>query len=179
VNFMKKKLFFPALLLTCIFGVTGCGKDETLETYKEDMNAFYEAVQEKSDAIDMIDTSSETAVDELLGFLDDINQEFTALGEMTVPEQFASIEPLADDAASYMAEANRLYHEAYMDGFYDENTGEAAKQNYERAMKRISYIADIFRGEVPDDANVTVITEEEDAGMPENNAIEADPDAGE
>ncbi|MBO5291672.1 MAG: hypothetical protein J6B10_00600 [Lachnospiraceae bacterium] len=159
---MKRKTTLCTLLLMLTLSMTGCGKDEQLETYKEDMTAFYEVIQEKSDAIDMIDTTSETAVDELLGYLDDINTEFTALGEMKVPKQFASIESLADDAASYMNEANRLYHEAYANGSYDDSVGEAARQNYERAMKRISYIADIFHGEIPDDANVTVITEGED-----------------
>lgn len=159
---MKKKSILSALLLSLALSVSGCGKDAELDAYKENMNGFYEALLEKSDAIDMIDPASDTAVDDLLSLLDDINTEFTNLGEMSVPKQFESIEPLADDAASYMDEANKLYHEAYADGGYDSNIGDAAKENYERAMKRISYIADIFRGEVPDDENVTVITETSD-----------------
>lgn len=157
---MKQKLTLSALLLALALGSSACGKDAGLEAYKDNMNQFYEALAEKSDAIDMLDPTSETAVEDLLALLDDIKAEFTALGEMSVPKQFSSIESLADDAASYMDEANRLYHDAYADGGYDSSIGDAAKENYDRAMKRISYIADIFHGEVPDDENVTVITEE-------------------
>lgn len=171
---VKMKLTLCALLLSAAFSLNGCGKDAALEAYKENMNAFYETIQEKSDAIDMIDTSSETAVDELLSLLDEINVAFTELGEMEVPKQFSSIESLADDAASYMTEANELYHEAYADGSYNDIKGDAAKENYDRAMKRVSYIADIFHGEIPDDANVTVITEDENGFSTEGTT---EPDA--
>ncbi len=164
---MKKRLMLGTLLLFASVTFTACGKDAALDTYKDDMTSFYETVHEKSDAIDMLDPTSDTAVSDLLSLLDEINTAFTQLGEMEVPKQFSSTESLADDAAIYMNEANELYHEAYANDSYDENTGEAAKENYERAMERISYIADIFHGEIPDGDNITVITEDENGEVTE------------
>lgn len=162
---MNRKRWLSLFLLLLPLSVGGCGRDEALDAYKEEMNRFYEAVQENSDAIGAIDTTSDTAIEELLGYLDKMESEFTALGDLEVPKQFSAIEPLADDAASYMQEANQLYHEAFAEGYYDDVSGEAARQNYERAMKRVSYIADIFQGDVPDDENVTVIVEDEDGSV--------------
>lgn len=160
---MRKRFLLPVLLMMTLALIqTGCGKDKKLETFKEDMNNFSAAVLEKGGQIDSIDVNSEDAVNEFLSLLDEINAEFTSLGNLEVPKQFENVEDLADDAASYMNEAVTLYHEAFESDVYDEDVELAARENYTRAMKRVSYIADILRGEIPEDANITIITEPDD-----------------
>lgn len=158
---MRKRLLFTVLLIVLALLPTGCGKDQKLEAFKEELTAFSASVLEKSERIDNIDVNNSVeAVNEFLSLLDEINAEFTNLGNLEVPKQFENVEELADDAASYMNEATELYHKAFEADLFDEDVLEAANENYTRAKKRVSYIADILRGEIPDDANITIITEE-------------------
>ncbi len=59
-------------------------------------------------------------------------------------------------ASSYMTEAAALYHEAYADGGYSENTAATAQENYDRAVMRMNVISEVLQGETPTDAAVTV-----------------------
>jgi len=107
-----------------------------------------------------IDPNSEDSVSELLDCLDELNVQFTILADIDVPKDFASIESLADEAGSYMTEAVSLYHEVFEASEYDEATADVAKQNYDRAMMRLSYISTLLQGELPEGDNI-IITEEE------------------
>lgn len=148
-------IFVISLLLS------GCGKDQALEDYRDAMHTFYDDMVSKTDAIDLIDTASDTAVSEFLSGLDDLDALFLTLAEMEVPKEFSGIEELADEASENMSQAVALYHNAYEGGEFDPYTAEAALAYYERAMKRVEYIGDILSGKIPEDANVTIITEEE------------------
>lgn len=155
---MKKKLFFLSLLL-CLM-MTGCGKDPELEKYNEDMTAFIQNISSISTQMEEIDTESDTAVNDLLACLDELQSEFLILAKMEVPKEFASIESLADEASEYMTEAVTLYHNVFQEEEYTEETAKAAKENYDRAMKRLTYISSLLQGELPEGDDI-IITEEE------------------
>lgn len=154
---MKKKYFLLfTVLLLCL---TGCKKNKDLEEYRENMESFTENISDITSRMDAIDTGSETAVSELLGCLDELQVQFVLLGEMNVPKEFASVESLADEANEYMTEAVLLYHDVFESEEYSSETASAAKESYDRSMKRISYISSLLKGEIPDGDDI-IITEE-------------------
>lgn len=156
---MKIKVLLFTALMTA-FCLSGCGKDAELEEYKANMTTFTENVTDIKLRMDEIDTSSEDAVSELLDCLDELQIQFEDLAEMEVPQKFASVESLADEASSYMTEAVTLYHDVFEAAEYDEATADVAVQNYDRAMTRLSYISTLLQGELPEGENI-IITEEE------------------
>ncbi len=157
---MKRYLLFTLFLSIILLTLSGCGKEnQALNTYKEEMTSFCNDIQEQNDVINAIDPDSESATDDLLAALDTLNEKFTYLAEMEVPEQFSSIESLADEAGSYMSDAVTMYHEAFEAEEFDTAMLEAANENYERAIKRVQYIGDILMGNIPDGEDVTVTDE--------------------
>ena len=133
---------------------TGCGEKEELTVYEENMKNFYAEISEIENAIAEIDESSENAVNTLLINMEEMAACFQPLANMDVPEEFISIEELADDASAYMDEAVRLYSEAYEEDYVSDALVQAATENYESAMKRINYIAALLQGEIPEGATV-------------------------
>ena len=155
---MRKKILFLAVML-CLC-MTGCGKDQKLEEYNENISAFTLNIADISSRMEEIDTTSDTAASEVLTCLDELQEQFIILSEMEVPKEFASIESLADEASEYMTEAVTLYHQFFESEEYSEETASIAHENYNRAMKRLSYISSLLQGELPEDDNI-IITEEE------------------
>ncbi len=158
---MNKKYFVFLLIMANLFLLSGCGKDQSLETYKENMTVFCNNIITQNEIINSIDPASETATEDLLLSLDTIELEFTTLADMEVPKQFSAVESLADEAGSYMSEAVSLYHEAFEADSYDETKSQLAAQSYQRAIKRVQYIGDILMGNLPDDENVEITYEDE------------------
>ena len=158
-------LIRPVRKAVCLAGclslllLTGCGKDQELEQFYSEMESFTERAAQDFQTLSGIDPSSETAVDELFSAMDSLAETFSLLAEISVPEEFASIEEIADEASSYMTEAAALYREAYADGGYSENTAATAQENYDRAVMRMNIISEVLQGETPTDASVTVTTE--------------------
>ena len=110
--------------------------------------------------MDNIDATSDTAIDELLSCLDNMNEQFLFLAAIEVPSKFSNIESLADVASTYMGESVSLYHEYYESTDYDDSVRQAANENYIRAMKRKDYISILLQGNIPDDTEV-MVTEED------------------
>ncbi len=157
---MKKTLLTIALFLSLM--LAGCGKGtKELDAYYENMNAFTDSISTIKANMESIDTGSENALNEILGYLDQLQEQFKILADMEVPKEFSANEQLADDAYSYMQEANRLYHEFYDDPESDYAVFEAASENYSRAMKRVGYISSILKGEQPEGEGVDVTVEED------------------
>lgn len=155
---MRKKI--PALIAgICLILLTGCGGNQALDTFHDDMDTFYDSLSAAVNVLENIDPDSDTAVDDMLSQLDNMSSLFDTLAAMETPEPFENIEEIADEAAEYMSEASTLYHEAYADGNYDVYIAEAAAENYSRAMKRINYIAVLLQGRYPDDENVIIVPE--------------------
>lgn len=158
---MKKKLLLLFTVLAVALSATGCGEDPALTKFRKNMDAFCQNISEIDTGINNIDASSENARNELLTYLDQLDQAFQVLGEMSVPEEFSYIEDLADEASSYMTTAVQYYHDAYSNNSYNEYTAEYARANYERACKRMTIIIKLLHGEDISDADVT-FSEEND-----------------
>ncbi len=153
---MKKRFLLLFAVLVIAISATGCGEGPKLAKFRNDMDSFCQDISEIDTNINNIDASSESARDELLGYLDQLDQSFKVLADMSVPEEFSYIEELADEASSYMTTAVASYHEAYSNNSYNEYTAEYARENYERACKRVTVMIKLLHGENISDADVTV-----------------------
>lgn len=151
LRFSFKYIFRSFLLCFVILSLTGCGKkDAKIETYKANMNQFFENIKIFDSSINAIDPNSETATTELLSLLDSMNTSFSQMASLEVPESFPGVEDLATQASEYMSEAVSFYHQAY-DGEYDATLEDVARQNYERANIRLQYIVSILHGDIPEE----------------------------
>lgn len=155
-----KKSFCLGLILVSIFMAIGCGKkNEKLEAYKAEMSEFYDKLAELGNSIDSIDSESEGAKEELLGYLDEMNEIYQKMGQCEVPDEFSGVADITVEAAEYMQKANECYHLAY-DGGFDEENEQLASQYYERANNRAVVILQVLHGEVPSGEGVSVTTED-------------------
>lgn len=159
---MKNSIRLIAAISICALTVSlmGCGNNEELDKYYDEMSTFSTNVSGIKQSMDELDTTDPNSVTELLGYLDAMETEFEVLSNMNVPKQFSGNETLADEAYEYMTQAVALFHEYYDDSESDYSTFETASENYSRAMKRIEYISTLLKGEVPEGDGVNV--EEQD-----------------
>lgn len=141
-------------MIFCMTFFMGCGEKEELTVFKNNMSEFYEEVSSIESNIASIDESTEDAVSTLLIYMEQMSLQFQHLAEMEVPQEFISVEALADDAFDYMKEAIRLYEEAYEEDYISDPLIQAAAENYISAMKRINYIAVLLQGEIPEGATI-------------------------
>lgn len=153
MEMFKRYIWVGCLCLGMLF-FTGCGEREELTVFKENMNSFYEEVSAIESNIQNVDENSEDAVTTLLINMEQMAVQFQQLSELEVPTEFISVEDLADDAYEYMAEAVRLYEEAYEEDYVSDPLIQAASENYSSAMRRINYIALLLQGEIPEGATV-------------------------
>lgn len=152
---------YKTMLICLLFAflLTACGENEELTAYQEDMNTFFERAVEYNDKMNAIDRESDTAVIELLGYLDAFAEDIQWMAELAVPEQFSAVESLADEADENMKEAVALFHAAYDGESYDEASEQAALEYYNRTNIRIQYIITILHGEIPEGEGVTYTQE--------------------
>lgn len=153
---MKNRLLLLLQLLVLLCLSAGCGKDPKLTKFQNDIDSFCNEVAQIDANINNIDAQSETAKDELLTYLDQLDQAFKVFAEISAPEEYAYVEGLADEASSYMTTAVQSYHEAFGNGSYNEYTAEYAKENYERAYKRVTVVLQLLHGEDITDADVSI-----------------------
>lgn len=151
---MLKKQALLIFIMTCMLAFTGCGEREELTVFNEQINDFYTEISALETEIASMDAETEDAVAVLLTHLQEMGTKFQQLAEAEVPVEFISVEDLAEDAASYMQEAVRLYEAAYEEESVNDALIQAAAENYEYAMKRVNYIAIILQGEIPEGATV-------------------------
>ena len=151
---MLKRCACVAVLIINMMLLAGCGENEELTVFEENMKNFYTEVSNIENAIAEIDASSENAVETLVINMEEMAACFQSLAQMEVPMEFISVEELAEDASAYMDEAVRLYSEAYEEDYVSDSLIQAATENYESAMKRVKYIAILLQGEIPEGATV-------------------------
>lgn len=153
-----------SVLLTALL-LTGCGSEaaDELGTYQASMDTFCENISYLNDQINALDGTGESDVETLLGHLDTLDEQFAQMAELTVPDKFATIDNLADEASENMSMAVSYYHEAYDSGTYNPTYGDAAYEYYTRANVRLGYILQILHGEEILDDNVRYISDEEDS----------------
>lgn len=153
---MKNKI---ALLLTAIVFIltfTGCSEDPIASKFETDINSFCADLADIDKKMNEIDPLDEDAPDQLLMYLDQLDQKFKVFAAMSFPEEYSYLEPLADDASTYMTTAVTSFHEAYSNNSFNEYTEEYAYKNYERACKRITVIVKLLNGEDISDEGVNV-----------------------
>ncbi len=146
----------------CFFGtaLTGCGKkaDPALDEYKENMTVFYDKLSGYDREINAIDPDSESAKNDLLDILDNMNDSYKDMAALTVPEEFSGIAEISVEAAEYMDKANEFYHMAY-DNEFDEDSEMLASQYYQRANDRVLIMLQVLHGEVPEGEGISVETQ--------------------
>lgn len=157
---MKTKHFLALLVLSASLLFTACGKttDPAKVKFENDINTFCDNVAEIDAGINSIDSSSEDAPDILLDYLDQLDQQFKLLAELSVPDDYSYMEQLADEASEYMSTAVSSYHEAYANHSFNEYTAEYAKENYDRACKRVTVILELLQGKEITDSDVVIET---------------------
>ena len=158
---MKTKKYLLLTTILSAFFLTGCGEDKELAIFRESFEDFCTDVAEIDSSINNINANSEEAPVELLDLLDQLEIEFQELAALDVPEEFAYMEDLADEASENMGLAVENYHTAFGSETHDPYAANIASQYYERAYKRIQYMITFMHGEVPDDENVSVSIVEE------------------
>lgn len=159
-TFLKnKRIAAVCAALLSAFLLTACTEDSELSAFRTEIDDFCTSISEMDTAINNIDATSEDAVEELLGYLDDLDAEFKDFAALDFPEEFDYLESVADEASEYMSEAAESYRSAYAGDGYSEATADYAKENLSRAYKRVQIIITFLHGEQPEDVQIT--TDEE------------------
>lgn len=157
---MKKRLLIFLATFFSVVLLTACGEDPELTQFRKNIEDFCAKLSEIHVAINSIDATKDTAVDELLDNLDELDLLFQAFAKLDFPEEFDNLEPIADESSQYMTTAVENFHLAYSNDSYNEYTAEYAQQNYARAYKRVQIILSFLHGETPEDVNPSVEEEE-------------------
>lgn len=151
---MKNKLIASILIISLVFGITGCSlgtSGNKLNQYKEDMTSFFESVSDINDKMNSIDTENEGYKTELLIYLDQLNILFEEMAGYDVPSNFVGVKELSEDASKNMSLAVNLYHSAYGEDFYNEDQAKEAYIYYVKASHEIQYILRVLHGEQYED----------------------------
>lgn len=161
---MRKQAFILFLSVSlAIFTLTGCGKSaatDELSSYQASMTTFCDNISYINDQINSLDGTGESDVETLLKNLDTLDDQFLQMAELPVPDEFAAIENLADEASENMTMAVSYYHEAYDSDSFNSNYADAAYEYYTRANTRLGYILQVLHGEEITDENVKFITDD-------------------
>ncbi len=147
------------VILLIVLLLTACGEDPEIAQFRKSIDDFCTKISEIDSGINGIDAQSENAAAELLSYLDDLDIVFRAFARLDFPDEFDYLEKLADESSQYMTEAVKSYHEAYGNNYYNESTGEYARQYYSRAYKRVQIIISFLHGDTPNDVDFSMETE--------------------
>lgn len=154
-----------AAAVLCLSGCSETNTEKELADFSSSISAFTTVIKNVNEQINEIDTSSEDASEQLLEILDELDTEFQELAGLAVPEQYKSIESLADEASTNMTNAVSYYHSAYEAEDFNEQDAEIAYEYYTRAMTRVQYIGYILVGEIPEGENITIHEETIENGL--------------
>ncbi len=141
----KKRLLF-CIFLICILAVTGCTSEQEYNEYLQAVTQFDHTVRISTSNLNQIDASAEDAASLMLAEFDALNEAFQVFSEVKVPNEFADAGTLAKDGASYMSEANELYHTALESDSYDAFSLSLANEKYTQAVLRVQAIGDVLQG---------------------------------
>lgn len=156
---MKKQLTLLTAGILSAMLFSGCGQDPALTRFMSEIEDFCTNISGIDTSINNIDVQDDNCVTQLLGYLDNLDEEFQEFAELDFPEEFDYLESVADEAGAYMSEAVESYHKVYS-GSYDATTAEYAKENYSRAYKRVQIIITFLHGEEPEDVDLATDSEE-------------------
>ena len=159
----KNKCIYIIGTLTTVLCLTACGhtnEEKELADFSSSISSFTASIQDANQQINELDVNDANASQELLSILDGLDEKFKELADLSVPEQYQSIETLADEASENMTNAVSYFHSAYEGEAFDEQDADVAYQYYTRAMVRIEYIGYVLVGEIPENDHVKVQEQE-------------------
>lgn len=159
----KNKCKYIIGTLTTVLCLTACGhtnEEKELADFSSSISSFTASIQDANQQINELDVNDANASQELLSILDGLDEKFKELADLSVPEQYQSIETLADEASENMTNAVSHFHSAYEGEAFDEQDADVAYQYYTRAMVRIEYIGYVLVGEIPENDHVKVQEQE-------------------
>lgn len=159
----KNKCKYIIGTLTTVLCLTACGhtnEEKELADFSSSISSFTASIQDANQQINELDVNDANASQELLSILDGLDEKFKELADLSVPEQYQSIETLADEASENMTNAVSYFHSAYEGEAFDEQDADVAYQYYTRAMVRIEYIGYVLIGEIPENDHVKVQEQE-------------------
>ena len=159
----KNKCKYIIGTLTTVLCLTACGhtnEEKELADFSSSISSFTASIQDANQQINELDVNDANASQELLSILDGLDEKFKELADLSVPEQYQSIETLADEASKNMTNAVSYFHSAYEGEAFDEQDADVAYQYYTRAMVRIEYIEYVLVGDIPENDHVTVQEQE-------------------
>lgn len=153
---MKKGIQLLLSMALAVLLLAGCGEDPELVQFRNYMDDFCTKISEIDTSINAIDAQSDTAVSDLLSYLDELDSVFQSFGAHDFPEEFDDLEKLAAKSSEYMTAAVSGYHETYSDNGYNESMAEYARENYSRAYKCIQVIITYLHGDTPDESDISM-----------------------
>ena len=159
----KNKCKYIIGTLTTVLCLTACGhtnEEKELADFSSSLSSFSASFQDANQQINELDVNDANASQELLSILDGLDEKFKELADLSVPEQYQSIDTLADEASENMTNAVSYFHSAYEGEAFDEQDADVAYQYYTRAMVRIEYIGYVLVGEIPENDHVKVQEQE-------------------
>ena len=159
----KNKCKYFIGTLTTVLCLTACGhtnEEKELADFSSSISSFTASIQDANQQINELDVNDANASQELLSILDGLDEKFKELADLSVPEQYQSIETLSDEASENMTNAVSYFHSAYEGEAFDEQDADVAYQYYTRAMVRIEYIGYVLVGEIPENDHVKVQEQE-------------------
>ncbi len=160
---MKNRYFIAWIMLVLsVFTITGCksmnaDKHEELSSFRSRVDEFCDSIYRIDNNINEIDTATEDYIEVLIQNLDALETNFKIFADMDFPSDYDYLEGLADEASSYMDTAVASFHDLFENNYTEEAMTEKydyAKENYERAYKRIKIIITFLNGESSEDVTV-------------------------
>lgn len=142
---LNKKLTLILLCMTLSCLLIGCGEDNEMTTFQKELTTFFSKVESLHIKMNDLDPQSITATVDLLNYLTEIDEQFKYLASINIPTQFSYLEPLMEEASTYMTVAVADYHEAYSNGSYDEYIAATAYENYGKACARLTYLINVLQ----------------------------------
>ncbi|MCR4650793.1 MAG: hypothetical protein K5662_03460 [Lachnospiraceae bacterium] len=152
---MKRSLYILITILMVSI-LSGCGNKDELTKYYEEMSVFSSNLSDIKADMDNIDFETPECIPAFINNLERLDKEFEYLAGIHVPEEFISNADLASQAYYYMNESYNLFKKYFDSETSDYFTYQLASENYNRAMTRVSYIASILQGEIPEGASVII-----------------------
>lgn len=143
---MKKRLLLILTICIMVFGLTACGSKEK-QNFISNLNIFCNNIQVVDYNINNINPKSTKAVENLIDQLDALAGCYSDFANLEFPKEYAGLKDTALEASDYMAVAVSYYKTAYEGEYYNEEYGNYAKDNYDRAYKRVQAIVKVIKGE--------------------------------
>lgn len=133
------------------FTILGCKSEDPVESkFIKELNAFCVDIEKIDATINQLcPTDPESLKRDTATFLNQIEKlsdSFKVLANISYPEKYENLKPLAKSASEYMDKAISEFTEAY--GIeYDPEKEKSALDNYRKACYRMQMILSIVRGE--------------------------------